>query len=151
MRLLLLSATAALSVPGTHKRPIRIAPGLEVTVLEADEGKPGGVHTVTVTWSGGRALAGYLSEQPELVRGKRVVEIGAGCGLVSLTCCALGADGRATCWGSCPGSAARSPLEGKPFAATCALGANSTCHLDGCSLRWDCIVQVARGRRRRSR
>jgi hydroxymethylbilane synthase len=92
MRLLLVTAAAALSVPGTHKRPIRIAPGLEVTVLEADEGKPGGVHTGTVTWSGGRALAGYLSEQPELVRGKRVVEIGAGCGLVSLTCCALGAD-----------------------------------------------------------
>ena len=42
---LTLSAAAALSVPGTHKRPIRIAPGLEVTVLEADEGKPGGVHT----------------------------------------------------------------------------------------------------------
>ena len=91
MRLLLVSAAAALSVPGTHKRPIRIAPGLEVTVLEADEGKPGGVHTGTVTWSGGRALAGYLSERPELVRGKRVVEIGAGCGLVSLACCALDA------------------------------------------------------------
>ena len=92
MRLLLVSTAAALSVPGTHKRPIRIAPGLEVTVLEADEGKPGGVHTGTVTWSGGRALAGYLSENAHLVRGKRVVEIGAGCGLVSLTCCALGAD-----------------------------------------------------------
>ena len=62
MRLLLVSAAAALSVPGTHQRPISIAPGLEVTVLEADEGKPGGVHTGTVTWSGGRALAGYLSE-----------------------------------------------------------------------------------------
>ena len=58
------------------KRPIRIAPGLEVTVLEADEGKPGGVHTGTVTWSGGRALAGYLSENAHLVRGKRVAEIG---------------------------------------------------------------------------
>ena len=91
MRLLLLSVAAALSVPGTHKRPIRIAPGLEVTVLEADEGKPGGVHTGTVTWSGARALAAYLSERPELVDGKRVVEVGCGCGLVSLTCCALGA------------------------------------------------------------
>ena len=49
MRLLLVTAAAALSVPGTHKRPIRIAPGLEVTVLEANEGKPGGVHTGTVT------------------------------------------------------------------------------------------------------
>ena len=92
MRLLLVSTAAALSVPGTHQRPIRIAPGLEVTVLEADEGKPGGVHTGTVTWSGGRALAGYLSENAHLVRGKRVAEIGCGCGLVSLTCCALGAD-----------------------------------------------------------
>ena len=78
MRLLLVTAAAALSVPGTHKRPIRIAPGLEVTVLEADEGKPGGVHTGTVTWSGGRALAGYLSENAHLVRGKRVAEIGCG-------------------------------------------------------------------------
>ena len=91
MRLLLLSTAAALSVPGTHQRPIRIAPGLEVTVLEADEGKPGGVHTGTVTWSGGRALAGYLSENAHLVRGRRVAEIGCGCGLVSLTCCALDA------------------------------------------------------------
>ena len=91
MTFLLVTATA-LSVPGTHQRPIRIAPGLEVTVLEADEGKPGGVHTGTVTWSGGRALAGYLSENANLVRGQRVVEIGAGCGLVSLTCCALGAN-----------------------------------------------------------
>ena len=74
MRLLLVTAAAALSVPGTHKRPICIAPGLEVTVLEADEGKPGGVHTGTVTWSGGRALAGYLSEKAHLVRGKHVAE-----------------------------------------------------------------------------
>ena len=89
---LLVSLAAALHVPGTHKRPIRVAPGLEVTVLEADEGKPGGVHTGTVTWSSARALAAHLSERLELVRGKRVVEIGCGCGLVSLTCCALGAD-----------------------------------------------------------
>ena len=34
-----------------------------MTVLEADEGKPGGVHTGTVTWSGGRALA--LAAEPE--------------------------------------------------------------------------------------
>ena len=89
---LLASLVAALHVPGTHTRPIRIAPGLEVTVLEADEGKSGGVHTGTVTWSSARALAAHLSERPELVRGKRVVEIGCGCGLVSLTCCVLGAD-----------------------------------------------------------
>ena len=76
MRLLLVSTAAALSVPGTHQRPIRIAPGLEVTVLEADEGKPGGVHTGTVTWSGGRALAGYLSENAHLVRGKRGAQHG---------------------------------------------------------------------------
>ena len=44
MRLLLVSTAAALSVPGTHQRPIRIAPGLEVTVLEADEGKPGAMR-----------------------------------------------------------------------------------------------------------
>ena len=91
MRLLLVSTAAALSVPGTHQRPIGIAPGLEVTVLEAGQGqgrRPHGHRDV----GNGRALAGYLSENAQLVRGKRVVEIGAGCGLVALTCYALGAD-----------------------------------------------------------
>ena len=44
VKFLLVTAAAALSVPGTHQRPIRIAPGLEVTVLEADEGKPGAMR-----------------------------------------------------------------------------------------------------------
>jgi hypothetical protein len=42
-------------------------------------------------WHAGYELASYLIEHPELVRGKRVVEIGCGCGLVGIVAGALGA------------------------------------------------------------
>ena len=70
---LLAVAAVAVAPPGTHRQPIRVAPGLEVVVVEADSGKPGGVHTGTVTWSGARALASYLSEHPEFIRGRDVL------------------------------------------------------------------------------
>lgn len=42
-------------------------------------------------WPTSFVLAHYLSDHPELVRGKRVVELGSGSGAVGLVCAALGA------------------------------------------------------------
>jgi len=42
-------------------------------------------------WAGGQALARYVLDHPELVRGKRVLDIGAGSGLVGLAAARAGA------------------------------------------------------------
>lgn len=42
-------------------------------------------------WAGGQALARYLLDHPENVRGKRVLDIGAGSGLVGLAAAQAGA------------------------------------------------------------
>ena len=35
-------------------------------------------------WAGGQALARFALDQPETVRGKRVLDFGAGCGMVAI-------------------------------------------------------------------
>ena len=42
-------------------------------------------------WPSGSLLAELLLERPELVRGKRVVELGAGCGVAGLAAALAGA------------------------------------------------------------
>ncbi|MFY7777236.1 MAG: class I SAM-dependent methyltransferase [Elstera sp.] len=42
-------------------------------------------------WPGGQALARYLLDHPELVAGKRVLDLGAGCGITSLAAAKAGA------------------------------------------------------------
>jgi predicted nicotinamide N-methyase len=42
-------------------------------------------------WAGGQALARYVLDHPDLVRGKRVLDIGAGSGLVGLAAAQAGA------------------------------------------------------------
>jgi len=42
-------------------------------------------------WAGGQALARYVLDHPEMVRGKRVLDIGAGSGLVGLAAAHAGA------------------------------------------------------------
>mmetsp|Transcript_67477 Transcript_67477/g.197359 ORF Transcript_67477/g.197359 Transcript_67477/m.197359 type:complete len:466 (+) Transcript_67477:83-1480(+) len=43
-------------------------------------------------WPAARALSAYLAAHPELVKGRRVAELGAGAGLVGLAAAALGAE-----------------------------------------------------------
>ncbi|HEX6244393.1 MAG TPA: 50S ribosomal protein L11 methyltransferase [Polyangiales bacterium] len=42
-------------------------------------------------WGGGQALARYVLDHPELVRGKRVADFGAGCGVAALAALRAGA------------------------------------------------------------
>lgn len=42
-------------------------------------------------WPGGRALAAFVIEQPEQVRGKRVIDFGCGCGIAGLAAARAGA------------------------------------------------------------
>jgi len=42
-------------------------------------------------WGGGLALASYLGEQPEVVRGRRVLDLGSGSGLVAIAAGLAGA------------------------------------------------------------
>ena len=42
-------------------------------------------------WAGGRALARYLLDYPEVVRGRRVIDIASGSGLVAITAAKAGA------------------------------------------------------------
>ncbi len=42
-------------------------------------------------WAGGQALARYVLDHPQQVAGKRVLDIGAGCGLVGLAAARVGA------------------------------------------------------------
>jgi len=44
-----------------------------------------------VPWAGGQALARWVLDHPEAVRGRRVVDLGAGSGLVGLACARTGA------------------------------------------------------------
>jgi predicted nicotinamide N-methyase len=42
-------------------------------------------------WPGGQALSRYLLDHPEVVRGRRVLDVGCGSGLVAVTACVAGA------------------------------------------------------------
>jgi predicted nicotinamide N-methyase len=46
-------------------------------------------------WAGGQALARHLLDHPELVRGRRILDIGAGSGLVALAAACAGAQATA--------------------------------------------------------
>nr|BFE98552.1 methyltransferase [Streptoalloteichus tenebrarius] len=42
-------------------------------------------------WAGGQALARYVLDHPELVRGRRVLDLASGCGLVAVAAALVGA------------------------------------------------------------
>src|SRR3546814_6716248 len=43
-------------------------------------------------WAGGQALARYILDHPEVVRGKRVLDFGSGSGLIAIAAMKAGAD-----------------------------------------------------------
>jgi predicted nicotinamide N-methyase len=45
----------------------------------------------SVPWAGGQALARWVLDHPEQIRGRRVVDFGAGSGLVAIACARAGA------------------------------------------------------------
>lgn len=48
-------------------------------------------------WAGGQALARYVLDHPEIVRGKRVMDVASGCGLVAIAAMRAGA-AHASAW-----------------------------------------------------
>ncbi|KAL0031800.1 hypothetical protein WJX79_008088 [Trebouxia sp. C0005] len=62
-------------------------PGLQIEQSYGAQGGPG--HVV---WEAGIVLSRYFVSHPDLVRGKRVLELGCGTGVVGITLACLGAD-----------------------------------------------------------
>ena len=86
---LLCTAHALSSAGGWVRRVVRVGESLQIEVQERAQSDRD--HLGGLTWTGGRALAEYLAARPELVEGRRVLELGCGSALVSLTCRELGA------------------------------------------------------------
>jgi predicted nicotinamide N-methyase len=85
--------TRAVSVPNL---PIRIYTADELTPLWEATEKDLARHNVSppfwaFPWAGGQALAHYILDHPETVRGKRVLDLASGSGLVALAAALAGA------------------------------------------------------------
>lgn len=97
-------------------------PGIQALRPDAD-------GTCDRTWPSSLALAQWLCDHPQAVRGQRVVELGAGTGLVGIVCAALGADVTLTDMPDalelCERNCARSPYASHLRVRACTWG-NST-------------------------
>lgn len=90
---------AAAADPGAFiRRNLRLAPvpGLpEIQLYRAHPGsglgRLGGAPYWAYPWGGGLALAHFLAERPETVAGKRILDFGAGSGLVAIAAAKAGA------------------------------------------------------------
>jgi predicted nicotinamide N-methyase len=79
---------------------------LEAACVELAEGEPPPYWAFC--WAGGQALARYLLDHPDEVRGRRVVDFGAGCGVAGIA--ALRAGASALCAVDCDPAALRAVL-----------------------------------------
>ena len=90
----------------TRLRPVPLVP--EVQIYRADavslvwfetarwlDDDDAAVPFWCVPWAGGQALARYILDHPEVVRGKRVLDFACGCGLVAIAAARAGAKVRA--------------------------------------------------------
>jgi predicted nicotinamide N-methyase len=85
--------TRAVSVPSL---PLRIYTADELTPLWEATEKDLARHNVSppfwaFPWAGGQALAHYILDHPETVRGKRVLDLASGSGLVAIAAALAGA------------------------------------------------------------
>ncbi|KFC62090.1 Ribosomal L11 methyltransferase [Devosia sp. LC5] len=69
-------------------------PGSRLSQFAGDEDDPPAPYWA-YQWAGGLALAQHFRAHPELVRGKRVLDLGAGSGLVGIAAAKLGAQASA--------------------------------------------------------
>jgi len=119
---------------------IRLFLGLNVTPLWSATEAYLNAHNMAppfwaFAWPGSEALARHITDHPELVHGRRVLDFAAGCGLAGLACARAGAEVEAS--------------ETDPFAAA-AIMLNSACNdlnikvshedLVGTECRWDVII-----------
>lgn len=90
----------------TQLRPVPLVP--EIAIYRADavsqvwfetarwlDDDDAAVPFWCVPWAGGQALARYVLDHPEVVRGKRVLDFACGCGLVAIAAARAGAQVRA--------------------------------------------------------
>ncbi|MEJ8574866.1 50S ribosomal protein L11 methyltransferase [Microbaculum marinum] len=93
---------AAFVEDNTTPRPVPLCP--EITLRLADEALPLWTRTEEAlgrmglpppfwafAWAGGQALARYVLDNPPVVRGRAVLDLGAGSGLVAIAAMAAGA------------------------------------------------------------
>ena len=85
--------TRALAVPNL---PVRLYTADELTPLWEATEKDLARHNVSppfwaFPWAGGQALARYILDHPEAVRGKRVLDLASGSGLVAIAAALAGA------------------------------------------------------------
>jgi len=86
---------AAFVAANTRPNPVPLCP--EITLYVADQAVPLWLRTAeeiddmglpppfwAFAWAGGQALARFVLDQPRWVRGKRVLDLGAGSGLVGI-------------------------------------------------------------------
>ena len=90
----IISNTRLLAVPLTREIVLHLAD--DVTTLwqmTEDELKESGLPPPfwAFAWAGGQALARYVLDNPEIVRGKRVLDFAAGSGLVGIAAALAGA------------------------------------------------------------
>ena len=83
-----------LPVPMVPEVELAVAP--DVTALWAVSSEPGGGREAAlpywaVSWPAGRAIARFVLDRPELVRGRRVLDLGCGSGLQAIAAARAGA------------------------------------------------------------